>query len=280
VAGGDLSAIHLATEVPSAQVKGAVLLAGCAAEGRTVVEEAAGTRDHTERALAALGAPVEVADGRVSVEAFQHEGFSARVPGDISAAAFVLAAAALGGGSVEIPDVGLNPSRTRLLDVLRRMGLLLQVEVEGEALGEPIGTVRLEPPSRLGGTTVTADELPLLIDEVPALAMVAAFAAGETRFLGAGELRVKESDRLAAIASTIRSLGGEAAVEDDDLVLGGGGLEGGTARSYGDHRIAMAAFVAGVGARGPVVVRGIEAAEVSFPSFVRTMVALGAEVDG
>ena len=280
IRGGDLHGIRHRPNAPSAQVKSAILFAGLDADGVTVIEETAPTRDHTERALAALGAPVTVDGLTISTSRFQHEGFSASVPGDLSSAVFVIAAVALTGGRLEIVDVGLNPSRSRVLAVLERMGIGIRVEVEGEQLGEPVGRLVAQPTDVLRGTTVGEDELPLVIDEVPALAALAASAAGESRFAGAAELRVKESDRLGGLASTIVALGGRADVEGDDLVVAGGGLRGGIADARGDHRMAMAAFVAALGAAGPVRVEGIEAAEVSFPGFVATMRALGVEVEG
>ena len=279
VRGGRLRGIEHRTEVPSAQVKSAVLLAGLAAEGSTTVREPAPTRDHTERALAALGAPVSFEPGLASVRAFEHEGFAAAVPGDVSSAAFLVGAAVLTGAALEIEGVGLNPTRTRFLEVLARMGASLGSRIEREELGEPIGTLEVEPGPRLVGTTIDADELPLVIDEVPVLAVVAANASGPTRFRGGAELRLKESDRLGGLAEAIRVLGGAAELEGDDLIVGGGGLAGGEADARGDHRMAMALAVGALGARGPVSVRGIEAAEVSFPGFERLLVSLGARIE-
>jgi 3-phosphoshikimate 1-carboxyvinyltransferase len=278
VRGGPLDGISHVAPVPSAQVKGAVLLAGVAAEGRTTVEEPVSTRDHTERALRQLGAPVRTRGSKVSVSAFRYPGFEAEVPGDLSSAAFLLAAAALGGGSLVVHDVGLNPTRMHLLEVLARMGLPTRATVGRQELGEPVGTLEAEPTSALRGVTVEAAELPLLIDEVPILAILAANAAGRTRFRGAAELRVKEIDRLAAIAGGIRALGGDADVEGDDLVIEGGGLHGGMVSSLGDHRMAMAFAVAGIAASEPVTVEGLDAAEVSFPGFARALASLGARI--
>lgn len=278
VRGGSLRGIEHRVPVPSAQVKGAVLLAGLAADGETTVVEPAPTRDHTERALAHLGAPVAFEPGRVAVRAFQHGGFSARVPGDASSAAFLVAAAALTGSALEIPDVGLNPTRTRFLDVLERMGADVRASVEREELGEPVGTLTVAPGGPLGGTTVDAGEVPLVIDEVPVLALVAAHAAGQTRFAEAGELKVKESDRLRSLEDAILALGGDARVEGDDLVVGGGGLRGGEAPASADHRIVMATAVAGLVASGPTTIAGVESADVSFPGFLGALRSLGARV--
>jgi 3-phosphoshikimate 1-carboxyvinyltransferase len=279
VRGGALQGIRHVPAVPSAQVKGAVLLAGLAAEGETSVDEPAPTRDHTERALRHLGAPVGGQGHRIAVRRFQHPGFSATVPGDLSSAAFLVAAAAMTGRPLTIREVGLNPSRTFLLEALRRMGVRTRVEVERSELGEPVGTLEVEACPGIVGTTVTEEELPLLIDEVPALAMLAAHGNGDTWFLGAGELRVKEIDRLSGVVDAIRALGGGAGVEGDDLVVAGGGLPGGRASAGGDHRMAMALVVAGLGAYGPVTVEGVEAADVSFPGFVEALMALGALIE-
>jgi 3-phosphoshikimate 1-carboxyvinyltransferase len=284
VEGGALVGVRYACPVPSAQVKSAVLFAGLAAEGETIVTEPAPTRDHTERALEALGAPVRRTPGfgEVAVRAFEPPGFSAGVPGDPSAAAFLLGAAAITGGGVTVDGVGLNETRGRFLAVMQRLGANIHAEPRDEAaaLGEPVGSLAGGAgPGGLRGTAVSADELPLVIDEVPILAGMAAHAEGESRFEGAGELRVKESDRLAGLAEGIRRLGGEAAVEGAALVVGGGGLAGGRADGREDHRLAMALAVAALGARGPSEVDGIGWAAVSFPGFVEALAGLGARVE-
>lgn len=278
IAGGRLHGISYRTPVPSAQLKGAVLLAGCVAEGVTEVVEPAATRDHTERALEALGGPIDRAGGSIRVSAFQHVGFGARVPGDLSSAAFLVGAAALTGGTVEVVDVGLNPTRTHFLEVLRRMGVAVEKSPLREEMGEPVGTLVARGRDRPGSTTVEAWELPLVIDEVPLLAAVAAHASGDTRFAGAGELRAKESDRLGGLAGALRAIGGQAAVEGDDLVVAGGGIAGGAVRSGGDHRMAMAMAVAGLAADRGVVVDDAEAADVSFPGFAGALRRIGADV--
>ena len=280
VRGGPLTGIQYRTAVPSAQVKSAVLLAGLAAEGETTVLEPAPTRDHTERVLRHLGAPLDAEPGRASVRAFQHPGFAGSVPGDVSSAAFLVAAALVSGAALMVENVGLNPTRVGFLTVLERMGARVRVEVEREELGEPVGTLEVEPSPVLSGTTIEAQELPLVIDEVPVLALVAAHARSETRFMGASELRVKESDRLRGVEHAIRALGGSAGVEGDDLVVGGDGLRGGSVGARGDHRMAMAVAVGALAARGTVSIDGIEAADVSFPGFVPSLRALGATIDG
>jgi 3-phosphoshikimate 1-carboxyvinyltransferase len=159
------------------------------------------------------------------------------------------------------------------------MGVRTSTEIMADELGEPVGRLEVVPCEGIVGTTVAEAELPLVIDEIPALAMLAAHAKGETWFLGAGELRVKESDRLGGVVEAIRSLGGAAGVEGDDLVVAGGGLRGGIASAAGDHRMAMALAASAIGAERAVTVEGIEAAEVSFPGFVRTLSSLGARIE-
>jgi 3-phosphoshikimate 1-carboxyvinyltransferase len=280
VEGAPLRGIRYEIPIPSAQVKGAVLLAGLGAEGQTTLVERVLTRDHTERALGALGAPVSVEDGAIVLGSFQHGGFRARVPGDVSSAAFLVAAAAITGGEVTIRGVGLNPSRLRFVEVMRRMAVRIELRSTGEELGEPVGELWASGAGGLVGTTVGAEELPLVIDEVPVLAALAAHARGDSRFEGAGELRVKESDRLTGLEELVRGLGGHAAVEGDDLVLAGGGLRGGRADAHGDHRMAMAGTVAALGAGGGSWVDGIESAAVSFPGFVTALRAMGASIEG
>jgi 3-phosphoshikimate 1-carboxyvinyltransferase len=280
ITGSELQGIRFEPEVPSAQVKSAVLLAALAAEGTTIIAERVPTRDHTERLFIALGAPIRSDGTELLLDGpFQHEGFRGAVPGDPSSAAFLLGAAALTGGNVTILRVGLNPTRLRFLDVLRRMGLEVEVDVEGDELGEPIGRMYLGPGGGLRPVLVEADEMPLIIDEVPLLAALAAHADGPSRFEGGAELRVKESDRLSVLAEGIRSLGGEAVEEGDDLVVGGGGLAGGSARSAGDHRMAMAFGVMALAARAPSDIEGVESAAVSFPAFFRLLYSLGADIE-
>jgi 3-phosphoshikimate 1-carboxyvinyltransferase len=280
IRGSELRGIRFEPDVPSAQVKSAVLLAALAAAGRTTVAEPVPTRDHTERLLITLGAPIRSEGTDLVFEGpYQHEGFRGAIPGDPSSAGFLLGAAAITGGNVTILGVGLNPTRLGFLDVLRRMGLEVEVDVEGDALGEPVGMMHLGPSGALRPVRVEVGEMPMVIDEVPLLAALATHADGPSRFEGGGELRVKESDRLSVLAEGIRSLGGEAAEEGDDLVVGGGGLAGGSAGSAADHRMAMAFAVAALAARSRSVVDGIESAAVSFPAFFRLLRSLGADVE-
>jgi 3-phosphoshikimate 1-carboxyvinyltransferase len=280
IRGSRLRGIRFEPDVPSAQVKGAVLFAALAGEGTTTVTERVTTRDHTERLFRALGAPIHSEGLDVALQGpFQHEGFTGTIPGDPSSAAFLLGAGALTGGHVTIRGVGLNPTRLHHLDVLGRMGVEVEIEVEREESGEPVGSMRLGPIGAVRPVEVSADELPLVIDEVPLLAALATHADGQSRFEGAGELRVKESDRLSFLVEGVRGLGGEAVEEGDDLVLGGGGMVGGSARSAGDHRLAMAFAVAALAARGLSDIDGIESAAVSFPGFLRLLHSLGADIE-
>ena len=289
VIGGDLRGIPYVLPVPSAQVKGAVLLAGVQADGETVVDESAfweaqrdheeeplpPLRDHTERALSALGGPVSAEGGRIVVRAFQHEGFEAKVPGDASSAVLLLAAAAIVEGSdVEVRDVGVNPSRTGFL---RRMSG--EMAVAGEEQREPVGAMTMRWPGDRSGFRIPASELPPIVDEVPALAALTCHLDGESRFEGAGELRIKESDRLGGLVEGIRGLGGEADVEGDDLVVAGGGLRGGEADAHGDHRLAMGLAVAALGGERESVIWGAEWVSVSFPRFGEALRSLGADIE-
>jgi 3-phosphoshikimate 1-carboxyvinyltransferase len=280
IRGARLTGITSRPDVPSAQVKGAVLLAGLAARATTEVVETVRTRDHTERLLAALGAPIQVSGAHVRLEGpFQHGGFRGQLPGDASSAAFLLAAAALTGGEVTVGAVGVNPSRLHVLDVLRRMGVEVEVEVEGEVMGEQFGSLRVAGTRTIRAARVGPGELPLVVDEIPMLALLATAADGESRFEGAAELRVKESDRIAALVDGIRGLGGAAHDDGDDLVIGGGGLPGGTARAAADHRIAMALTVGGLAGRSVSDIEGLEAAAVSFPGFLEVLRSLGADLE-
>jgi len=280
ILGSELRGIRFEPDVPSAQVKGAVLLAALAAEGTTTVAEPIPTRDHTERLFLALGAPIRSDGTDLVLEGpFQQEGFRGAVPGDPSSAAFLLGAAALTGGNLTILGVGLNPTRLGFVDVLGRMGLEVEVDIEGDELGEPVGRMHLGPSGTLRPVQIDANEMPLILDEVPVLAALAVHANGPSRFEGGAELRVKESDRLSVLAEGIRSLGGEAVEEGDDLVVAGGGLGGGSARTAGDHRMAMALAVTALAARTPSDIDGIESTAVSFPAFFRLLHSLGADVE-
>jgi len=271
--GGGLRAIAYTTPVPSAQVKSAVLLAGLFAEGETAVREPAPSRDHTERMLGAFGVPV-ARDGlaaRLRGPAALR-GTTVRVPGDLSSAAYFLVAAALVPGSeVTVDGVGLNPTRTGVLDILRMMGARVEVRDTREEGGEPAGTVTVRA-APLHGATIGGDLIPRAIDELPVLTVAACLADGETVIRDAAELRVKESDRIAALAREMGRLGGRIEAQPDGLaVVGARRLRGGRVSSGGDHRIAMALAVAGLCADGPVTVEDPECIQTSFPEFEATL---------
>jgi 3-phosphoshikimate 1-carboxyvinyltransferase len=276
VHGTRLRAIAHQPESPSAQVKSAVLLAGLHAEGTTSVVEPAATRDHTERALAAFGGHASVEGLTVSVTGGQHlQGQQLYVPGDFSSAAFwLVAAAALPGSRIDIDDVGLNPTRTALLGVLRRFGARVEVEVLETAAGEPRGRVSVEG-DRMGILEIAPDEVPGLIDELPAIAALAAHG-GQVTVRGASELRVKESDRIAALVAGFRGLGINAEERADGFVIAGpaGGSSrpsGGRANARGDHRMAMAFAIAALAAEQPSIIDGSDVVAISYPGFFETL---------
>jgi 3-phosphoshikimate 1-carboxyvinyltransferase len=273
--GASLRGIRYRTEVPSAQVKSAVLLAGLQAEGTTIVEESASTRNHTELALRAFGATVHVAGGAVELAGGQTlRGGEFVVPGDISSAAFWLAAAsAIPGSDVEIHNVGLNPTRTALLNVLRRGGASVEQQIEREAGGEPSGRVRVRY-GQPGSLRLGADEVPYLIDEIPALAAWASHG-GEIHVTGAGELRVKESDRISALVRGFQALGADVEEFSDGFHLRGTRrLRGGEADAAGDHRLAMAFAIAALGADAPSIISGADSVAISYPEFFSTLESL------
>ncbi len=277
ITGGRLHGITFQPEVPSAQVKSAVLFAGLHADGTTAVLEPVPTRDHTERAVVAFGGRVVVSGHRIEVSGGQRlEGRELHVPGDISSAAFwAVAAAALPGSDLTLIDVGLNPTRTALLDVLARAGAQVEPTIERTEAHEPVGSVRIRH-GNLVPLTITPAEVPALIDELPVLAALATHG-GELSVTGASELRVKESDRISALAAGLRALGAEIEEQPDGFhVRGRRRLSGGTADAAGDHRLAMAFAVAALGAHDPSTILGAEAVAVSYPQFFEVLGTIGA----
>lgn len=269
MSGGELRGITYATPVASAQVKSALLLAGLFADGDTVVQEPLQSRDHTERMLGAFDA--EVVRGGLTVRLRGPQALSGtevRVPGDLSSAAFFLVAAALVPGSeLAVAGVGLNPTRTGVLDALRMMGAAVEVRDLKEESGEPVGTVLVRG-GVLHGTVIGGDLIPRAIDELPVLAVAASLAEGETVIRDAAELRVKESDRIEALARELGRLGARVEARPDGLaIVGTRRLRGGRVASAGDHRIAMALAVAGLCADGAVTVDDPACIETSFPGF-------------
>ncbi len=291
VRGAKLRGVEYKLPVASAQVKSCLLFAGLRANGATSVIERDPSRDHTERMLRAAGARVVSAthgsgltlEGRlpgrrVTVEpvaSLEPCGFD--IPGDISSAAFFIVAALLVRGSrVRLEGMGLNPTRVGILGILQRMGARIEVTEEPPLGGEPRGTIDVRH-SELRATRVGAGEVPLAIDELPLVALAGAFAEGTTHVRGAGELRHKESDRVARVVEAINAVGGDAdASEDGFAIQGTGGLRGGRISSHGDHRLAMLGALAGLASRDGVDVEGMEAAAVSYPGFeadLRSLVA-------
>jgi 3-phosphoshikimate 1-carboxyvinyltransferase len=271
------TAIDFAPEVPSAQVKSAVLLAGLHANGTTRVRESTPTRDHTERALAAFGVDVVTNAQGISVTGGQRlSAQNLSVPGDISSAAFwMVAAASLSGSEIVIDHVGLNPSRTGILDILRRMGAEVSIENGGAGPGEPVGTIVVRH-GGLSATEIAPREVPGVIDELPVLGALATHG-GELHVTGAGELRVKESDRISALADGFRRMGGDIEEFPDGFHISGRErLKGGEVDARHDHRLAMAFAIAALGASGPTVIHDAGAAAVSYPEFFSVLESLRA----
>jgi len=272
-----LEPIDLVPDVPSAQVKTAVLLAGLHAAGQTRVQEGLPTRDHTERALEAFGVRLE-RDGRsVSLKGGQPlAACRLDVPGDISSAAFwMVAAASLSGSEIVIASVGLNPTRTGIIDVLRRMGAEIDVEGVDTMVGEPIGTITVRH-GGLGATEILPAEVPGVIDELPVLGALATHG-GEIRVTGAQELRVKESDRISSLADGLRRMGADIEELPDGFhVRGTRRLRGGEVDARSDHRLAMAFAIAALGASGPTTIHDAGAAAVSYPEFFSVLESLRA----
>ena len=271
----------------SAQVKSAIMLAGLSAPGETIVTEPEATRDHTERMLRHFGAEVRLETGEAGARRIvlvgQPELVAADilVPRDISSAAFPLAAALIAGeAEVSLLGVGLNPHRSGILLTLLEMGAAIEKRNAREVGGEPVADL-IATPGSLSGVTVPAERAPSMIDEYPILAIVAAFAEGETRMCGLGELRVKESNRLTAIRDGLTVNGIEAFVEGDDLIVRGqpGGVPGGgLVEARHDHRIAMSFLVMGTASENAVMVDDLSSIETSFPGFLDLMNDLGAEI--
>ena len=270
------------TPVPSAQVKSAVLLAGLAANGATTVIEKEATRDHTERMLRYFGAEIltEHRGGKTAITIKGHaelEGRDVVVPGDPSSAAFIAAAAAIvPGGDVTIKGVLVNVTRIGFYTTLAEMGCDVTYLNAREENGEPIADIRVRQ-AKLTGVRVPPERAPSMIDEYPVLACVAAFASGETRMEGVGELKVKESDRLAATVAGLTANGIAARVEEDAMIVSGGaGVRGGgTVATHMDHRIAMAFLILGLGADAPIAIDDITYVATSFPTFQPLMTGLG-----
>lgn len=280
IAGGvRLHGIDYAMPVASAQVKSAILLAGLYADGSTSVTEPDVTRDHTERMLRSMGVPVNTEGNHISIDGSRTlRGCQVQVPADLSSASFLMLAALLAENSdVLIVNVGINPTRTGVIDILQGMNADIGVENARLAGQEPVADLRVRS-SRLRGGVVDPGLVSLAIDEFPVLFVAAAAATGKTVFSGIGELRVKESDRIAAMAEGMRKLGITVDESPDGAVVHGGRFSGGSVDSFGDHRVAMSFAIAGTVADDEVVVRAVDAVETSFPDFAACMASIGADI--
>jgi 3-phosphoshikimate 1-carboxyvinyltransferase len=279
IRGSSLHGIRYTLPVASAQVKSAVLLAGLFASGQTTIEERIPSRDHTERMLCALGVEVHRVRNTVSVVKGGPEPFRVRIPGDPSSAAFFFAATLLTGGAVEITELGVNPTRIGFLRAMESMGASVEIGDESLELGEPVANVEVS-----GGVTspitIGPDDVPLLVDEIPLLVLLATQATGRSVITGAGELRVKETDRIASVCRVLGAMGAEMRELPDGFVVDGPArLYGRTVSSGGDHRLAMLAAVAGACAVGETVIEDAEAADVSFPAFDAAFAGVGGRIE-
>lgn len=278
VRGGELNPISYSMPVASAQVKSALLLAGLYAGGTTEIIEPLLSRDHTERMLRYMGGRVKREKDRIFLEApakLKAGNGKLKIPGDISSAAFLLAAAALAPkGELLIEEVGINPARTGILDVLQEMGADVRILNQREYNFEPVADLFVQGGAPLQGVEIGGAMMPRLVDEIPVLAVAALFAAGETRISGAGELRFKETDRLRVLTMELQKMGAQIKELPDGLIIrgkdgveGSSGIRGGCCASHGDHRIAMALAVAALFARGETTIQQAECVQISFPGF-------------
>jgi len=267
IRGAQLHGVRHELPVASAQVKSALMLAGLQADGTTEIVSPALSRDHSERMLDALGVPIEVDGMCVRVRAGVPEAFQLEIPGDPSSAAFFVVGALITPGSdLMIESLALNPTRLGFVDVLRRMGADIEISPTGERCGEPVGDLRVRA-SSLVATVIEGDEIPNVQDEVPALAIAAAFASGVSEVRNAQELAIKESNRIGALHQELSELGLAVEARADGLVIRGGKPRAASLKSHGDHRIAMAAAVAGNAIDGESTVRGWHAVSSSYPEF-------------
>lgn len=271
-----LHGIEYDMPIASAQVKSCLLLAGMYASGKTCVTEPGVTRDHTERMLQAFGYPVEVDGNRVCIEGgHQLTACNIQIPADISSAAFFLVGASITpGADLLIKNVGINPTRTGVIEILKLMGANLSLENSRMFGGEPVADIRVQY-SELKGIDIPEELVPLAIDEFPVLFVAAACAEGKTVLTGAKELRVKESDRIQAMADGLQTLGVDASPTEDGIVIQGGTIGGGSVESFDDHRIAMSFTIAGLRASKPIEIQDCANVATSFPGFVELVNSIG-----
>ena len=277
IKGGKLRGIDFALPIPSAQIKSAILLAGLFARGNTVLHQTIPSRDHTERMLKRMGASLESERNSISLLPLSSPLVSVnlRVPGDISSAAYFLIAGVIHPSArIVIRDCGINPTRTGIIDVLLAMGAKLKIDNERLEAGEPLADIVVES-SELKGIEVGGDIIPRLIDEIPVLAVAGCVAKGKTIIRDAGELRVKESDRIATVASELSRLGAKIEPLPDGMVIyGGRPLSGTEVDSHFDHRLAMSLAVAGLITKGETTIKHAQAAQVSYPDFWQTLLSV------
>lgn len=269
IRGGALQGIEYDSPVASAQVKSCLLLAGLFAEGPTTVTEPELSRDHSERMLRAFGAHLVREETSVTINPGNPlKARDVETPGDISSAAFFIVGATITPGSeIRIKNVGINPTRTGLIDALRQMGADISIEEQTETTGEPVATI-IARSADLHGAEFDGEIIPRMIDEIPILALAAAFAEGETAIRNAEELRVKESDRLATVTAALEAVGAQVTQQPDGLIIHGGRtLRAGIIDSHGDHRIAMMGAIAGASVKGETRVNDVECVATSFPNF-------------
>ena len=281
IRGDSLRGIEYEMPVASAQVKSALLIAGLYARGETTIHQCDPSRDHTERMIRAMGGDLRTDGLTITVRPSELTAVDVRVPGDISGATpWLVAASCHPNGRIRLPRVGINPTRSGALDVLRAMGAKIRIQNVGEEDGEPVADLIAES-SDLSATEISGELVPRTIDEIPALALAACFAAGTTVIRDARELRVKESDRISATVSGLTAMGADVEETEDGMIIRGGRpLSGAVCDSFGDHRIAMAMGVAGLLASGQTIVTDADAADVSYPGFWQTLHRLGAGRDG
>lgn len=269
IEGTKLKSIHYEMPVASAQVKSAILLAALRAEGKTTIIEPVTSRDHTERMMRQFGVKVMSDNRQITLEGGQSlMPTHVNVPGDISSAAFFLVAAAIAKDShLTLKHVGLNPTRDGIIEVMKKMGASIEITVEEHDASEPVGTIQIGS-SQLTGTVIEGDLIPKLIDEIPIIALLATQANGRTIIRDAEELKVKETDRIAAVVETLKRLGANIEATEDGMVIEGPtNLTGAEVDSYGDHRIGMMAAIAGLVTEGSVVLNNSECISISYPDF-------------
>lgn len=274
--GGKLKAIDQILKIASAQVKSAILLAGLYTDGETSVTEPSKSRDHTERMLKAYGAEVAIDGLKVSVKGVGRlRSQRIDVPGDISSAAFfIVGASLLKGSSVVLKSVGINPTRTGLIDILKMMGATIKIDNVREIASEPVGDIHVES-SNLHGVTIEGRMIPRAIDELPVIMVAAAYADGATVIKQAGELRVKETDRINSMATNLTRMGANLSIEGEEIVIEGArNLKGITADSFGDHRTAMSMAIAGLAAQGETLIDDIDCISKSYPDFIKHLESL------